>query len=130
MDGTTTSIPMFVADFFLPDASDLQPLGLAAEDVNPSALALVPSNACAEISIGCSRCERSAGSAITWTVRSLAIVDQLSGMLQLVYETPFHGDGPCSITLDESGQQVSLQTSGEARSRYFRCWKTVASERL
>jgi 6-phosphogluconolactonase len=85
---------------------DLQPLGLAAEAVNPSALVLVPSNAGGNIQRMLAVRETSkAGDGMDGAILSY-IVDQSSGTLQLVDEAPSHGDGPCSVALDESGRHV------------------------
>ena len=86
---------------------DLQPLGLAAEAVNPSALVLVPAAArpgsiprllavqeTSKVSDGIG------GAVLSYTI------DPSSGTLQLVDRASSHGDGPCSIALAERGTHV------------------------
>lgn len=86
---------------------DLQPLGLAAEAINPSALALVPSTAqhgsgrrLLAVRETSKEADGLEGAVLSY------LIDQSSGSLRLVDQTLSHGDGPCSISLDESGRYV------------------------
>jgi len=86
---------------------DLQPLGLAAEAINPSALLLAPVGerrgnvhrllAVQETIKGS---EGMDGAILSYTI------DPSSGSLQLVDRASSYGDGPCSIALDERGRHV------------------------
>lgn len=86
---------------------DLQPLDLAAEAINPSALLLVPAGAqrgsvprllaVQETSKGSDGMD---GAILSYTI------DSSSGSLQLVDRASSYGDGPCSIALDERGRHV------------------------
>jgi 6-phosphogluconolactonase len=86
---------------------NLQPLGLVAKAINPSALVLVPSIALrgSVHRLLAVRETSKASDGPNGAVLSY-IIDQSSGALQFVDETPSHGDGPCSIALDESGRHV------------------------
>lgn len=84
----------------------IQPLGLAAEAVNPSALALVPAGggggahrllATQETSKTSNGMD---GAVLSYTI------DPSSGSLQLIDKASSHGDGPCSLALDERGRYV------------------------
>lgn len=86
---------------------NLQPLGLVAKAVNPSALVLVPSirpRGSARRLLAVQETSK-ATDGLDGAVLSY-IIDHSSGALQLVDDTPSHGDGPCSIALDESGRYV------------------------
>ena len=86
---------------------DLQPLGLAAEAINPSALLLVPAGArrgsvdrllaVQETSKGSNGMD---GGILSYTI------NPSSGSLQLVDRASSYGDGPCSIALDQCGRHV------------------------
>lgn len=88
---------------------DLQPLGLAAEAVNPSALLLVPPNAQrGRVHRLLAVQETSKGSdGMDGTILSYTI-NPSSGSLQLVDRACSYGDGPCSIALDDRGRHVMV----------------------
>lgn len=86
---------------------DLQSLGLVAETINPSALALIPSAAqhssvrrLLAVRETSKDTDGLAGAVFSY------LIDRSSGSLKLVDQAPSHGDGPCSISLDESGRHV------------------------
>jgi 6-phosphogluconolactonase len=84
----------------------IQPLGLAAEAVNPSALALVPagSGGGAHRLLATQETSKTSngmdGAVLSYTI------DPSSGSLQLIDKASSHGDGPCSLALDERGRYV------------------------
>jgi 6-phosphogluconolactonase len=86
---------------------DLQPLGLAAEAVNPSALLLVPAGArrgSVHRLLAVQETGKDTngvdGAVLSYTINSS------SGSLQLVDRASSQGDGPCSIALDARGRHV------------------------
>ena len=86
---------------------DLQPLGLVAEAINPSALVLVPARArhggvrrLLAVQETSKNTDGMDGAVLSYTI------DPSSGLLHLVDQASSHGDGPCSIALDEHGCHV------------------------
>lgn len=82
----------------------LQPLGLVAEAINPSALALVPSTAQHGVRRLLAVRETSKGTDGLGGAVFSYLIDRSSGSLKFVDQAPSHGDGPCSISLDENGR--------------------------
>lgn len=84
----------------------IQPLGLAAEAVNPSALVLVPASGGGDAHRLLATQETSKtsngmdGAVLSYTI------DPSSGSLRLIDKAFSHGDGPCSLALDGPGRYV------------------------
>jgi 6-phosphogluconolactonase len=84
---------------------NLSPMGLAARAINPSSLAIVRSANPHSKVVGLLSVQETseATDGLQGGVVSYA-VDDSSGNLQVVDRAPSHGDGPCSITLDDTGR--------------------------
>lgn len=87
----------------------LRSLGLAAQAINPSALTLITKGRNRNEISGLLALQetREAIDDLPGAVISYAI-DGGSGQLEMIDRAPSHGDGPCSIALDNTGQYVFI----------------------
>lgn len=94
---------------FNEDNGSLRSLGLAAQAVNPSALTLITKDHHHTGMNGLLAVQetRKATDGLPGAVVSYAI-DNASGQLKMIDQAPSHGDGPCSIALDDTGQYVFI----------------------
>jgi 6-phosphogluconolactonase len=86
---------------FNPDSSQITPLGVAAETINPSFVAVHPNHRFLYAVNEVTNYKGQSSGAI-----SAFAIDQATGKLTLLNEVPSRGADPCYVTLDRTGKYV------------------------